>query len=235
MEDDLYLIDRKLSGELTPPEEETFAQRLQQDPEFAEQYALSQTMIETLREQHLREEMRSWRWETDRRRQRQRWQYGIAAGLALLLLAAGGWYLSSTQPTPQSLYETYYTVYPADPVLRGEPTVDYNQAMTLYREGRYQEAIPLFEELQATDGADVWTALFLGNSYLNVDRTEEALRYFMQVADSEDAIIRQYGQWYLAMTYLKREEQEAARDLLQTLSDQPGMFQKKAQALLSEL
>ena len=235
MEDDLYLIDSKLSGELTPAEEKVFAQRLEQDSEFAEQYALSQLMVETLREQHLREEMRGWRRETNRRRQRQRWQYGVAAGLALLLLAGGGWYLSSTQPTPQSLYETYYTVYPADPVLRGEPTVDYNQAMTLYREGRYAEAIPLFEALQATDQADIWTALFLGNSYLNVDRTPEAVRYFKQVAASEDAIIQQYGRWYLALTYLKREEQEAARALLQRLSDQPGMFQKKAQALLSEL
>ena len=235
MEDDLYIIDRKLAGELTPPEEETFAQRLRRDPEFAEQYALGQAMIQSLRDHHLKEEMRGWIRAADRRRRRQRWQYGLAAGLALLLLAAGGWYLGSTQPTPQSLYETYYTVYPADPVLRGEPTVDYNQAMTLYREGRYREAIPLFEELQRIDDSDVWVALFLGNSHLNVDQTDDALRYFGQVAASDDAIIQQYGRWYLALTHLKRGEQAAAQALLISLNEQPGMFRKKAQALLSEL
>ena len=236
MEDDLQLIERKLAGELSPPEETTFSQRLSQDTEFAEQYALGQMMIATLRDHHLKQEMQGWSREVVGQRKRRRRQYGIAAAIALLLTTtAGVWYISSLQPTPQALYETYYTVYPADPVLRGEPTVDYNQAMRLYREEQYREAIPLFEELQANDSADVWIALFLGNSYLNTGKTEAAIRYFSQVAQADDAIVRRYGQWYLALSYLKSENQVAAKEQLQQLSEQPGMFQRKAQMMLEEL
>ena len=235
MENDLQLIERKLAGELSAPEEATFSRRLSQDAEFAEQYALGQMMINTLRDYQLKEEMQSWAQEARRQKQRRR-QYALAAGVALFLMTAAGiGYLTTLQPTPQSLYETYYTVYPADPLLRGQPTVSYNQAMNLYREERYREAIPLFEELQKSDSTDAWIALFLGNSYLNVDQTDAAVQYFKQVANADDAIVRRYGQWYLALSYLKTGDQPAAEQLLEQLSTQPGMFQNKAQAMLDKL
>ncbi len=235
MEDDLQLIERKLAGELSPPEETTFSQRLSQDAEFAEQYALGQMMIASLRDHHLKQEMQGWSKAAARQQKRRR-QYGIAAAAAFLLTAtAAVWYVSSLQPTPQALYETYYTVYPADPVLRGEPTVDYNQAMRLYQEERYQEAIPLFEELQANDSTDPWIALFLGNSHLNTGETEAAIRYFGQVAEADDAIVRRYGQWYLALSYLRNGDLSASEEQLRSLSEQPGMFQRKAQIMLEEM
>lgn len=236
MEHDLQLIERKLAGELSAPEEATFSQRLSQDSQFAEQYALGQVMIDTLRDYQLKEEMQSWARAATRRRKRQRTKYALAAGVALLLVTAAGiGYFTTIQPTPQALYETYYTVYPADPLLRGQPTVDYNQAMNLYREEHYQEAIPLFEELQKSDSTDAWIALFLGNSYLNVNQTGAAIQHFKQVAEADDAIVRRYGQWYLALSYLKTGDQPAAEQLLRQLSAQPGMFQNKAQAMLDKL
>ena len=250
MKHDLQLIDRKLSHELTETEEQVFVQRLARDEDFARQYAFALAAIEALQEQPLRDEIRSWTTQSETispevrpskaitpfppKKQLPPHWYAIAATV-LLLIGLGVWYLNSQSATPESLYETYYTVYPADPVLRGEPTADYSQAMQYYREGQYAQAIPLFEALYQADSTDEWVALFLGNSYLNTDEPEQATRYFEQVAASEDMIVRQYGQWYLALSYLKSNHLDQARVLLTPLSEKPGIFQKKAQAMLREL
>ena len=238
-EEDYLLIEKKIDGTLTTEEARAFDRRQTEDKEFAEAYALQQSAIDTFRREHpqrLKEEMRAMHEEmkAERRQQQEsRRPYAIAAVVALLLVATSLFFFLRT-PSSQDLYAEYYHPYRATIVGRGASPEQKNQTEQLYSEGRFAEAIPLLQTLVAeTDGTetDRWR-LILGNAYLQMDSTTQALDQFEQITDAD---YQPYARWYTAMSHLKAEDTDAAQKVLQLLANQPSPFRSKAQQLLNEL
>ena len=241
-EEDYLLIDKKLNNELTSDEARAFEQRYAQDPTFAEEYALQQHLVDTLRSQHarqLKQEMKKLHEEVkaERRRHRHRWAYAVAATIALLLVAGAAFFYFRA-PTSEALYSAYYHPYRADPLVRGESdsTFSYDQAVQLYRTGQYPDAIPLLEHLLVVDTTHRdKVLLLLGNSHLNGGGLSSAIAYFQQATTSPNPAIQKFATWYLALSYLKNDNISAARPLLESIASHPGMYQAKAKELLKEL
>ena len=231
---DHELIDKQLEGQLSLAEAERFTERLASDPVFAQTYRTQREAIDTLRAHHdqeLREEVRHLHHRVKARQQRRtRWYYAAAA---VVLLSVGGaaayWYMLT--PQPEELYAAYYTVYPAQRVTRGTDTAANQRGIQQYGAGRYREAIPLLGQLAATDSLRDRAQLLLGNAYLQTEQWTEATRTFAAVAASDDALLRQQGQWYLALSYLRQGQWKEARPLLETLAAE-GLYQKEASEML---
>ena len=234
---DYELIDKKVEGKLTFEEDLHFAERMRQDSEFAEAYRTQHLAIDALQTHHtqaLRTEVKQMYTRVKARRQQKvRWYYAAAAVILLSMVSlAAYWYLLS--PASEQLYATYYTVYPAQRITRGEDTTSYSVGLRLYSEGQYAEAIPYLEPLAATDSLRDRMHLLLGNAYLQTGQLAEAQRVLSKVAASDDALLRQQGQWYLALSYLKQEDTSQARAILEELSLE-GMYQKEASEVLTYL
>ena len=232
MHDQDDLIEKKLDGTLSAAEMRRFEELLRTDPAFAQAYATQRGMIAALRERYkenLHQQLEiGYQTYQENRRQRQGY-YGLAA--VLLVAVLGGWFwLSIDQP----LFDRYYQPYEAV-VYRGASSSTANQAVIHYHQEQYVEAIPLLQSLQQTgDNTEYWT-LLLGNVYLQLDSITQAIEQFAQVATSSHHSYSQYGSWYLAMGHLRDKNMTAARETLQHIARQPGLFQHKAQQLLQEL
>ena len=238
-DEDYLLIEKKIDGMLTAEEARAFDQRQAEDEEFAEAYALQQSAIDTLRREHpqrLKAEMRAIHEEMKAERRQQRHPqrpYAIAAVVALLLVATALFFFLRT-PSSQDLYAEYYHPYRATVVGRGTSPAQKSQAEQLYSEGRFAEAIPLLQTLVADTASGRWR-LILGNAYLQIDSTAQAIAQFERVTASHETDYQPYARWYIAMSYLKANDATAAKEILLSLVNQPGPFRSKAQQLLNEL
>ena len=241
-EADYILIDKKLDEDLTPDEAQAFDQRCAHDPEFAEEYALQQQLIDTFRAHHpqrLKAEMKALHQEVKSERQIQHRKriYAIAATITLLLVATIAFFYFRP-PSPEALYAEYYHPYQAKFVVRGAPSAQKgSQAEDLYDAGQLATAIPLLGELSETEQgalADRWR-LILGNAYLQSDSIPQAIRQFERVTKSSNGEYQEFAKWYTAMSLLKAGDTQAAENILQPIANQPGPFQDKARQLLDEL
>ena len=233
---DYELIDKKIEGELTFEEGKRFDEQMAQDSEFADAYHTQQLAIETLQmhyTQTLRTEVKQMYTQVKARRQQKvRWYYAAAVILLSMVSLATYWYL--LPPASEQLYATYYTVYPAQRITRGEDTTSYSVGMRLYNNSEYAAAIPYLQQLTTTDSLHDRTHLLLGNAYLQTRQLAKAQEVLSPVAASEDALLRQQGQWYLALSYLKQNNISQARAILEELSLE-GMYQKEAAEILDDL
>lgn len=234
---DYELIDKKIESELTSEEGKRFDERMAQDSEFADAYHTQQLAIETLQMHHtqtLRTEVKQMYSRSKvRRQQKVRWYYAAAAVVLLSMVSlATYWYL--LPPASEQLYATYYTVYPAQRITRGEDTTSYSVGMRLYDNSEYAAAIPYLQQLATTDSLYDRTHLLLGNAYLQTGQLAKAQEVLSPVAASKDALLRQQGQWYLTLSYLKQNNISQARAILEELSLE-GMYQKEAKEILNNL
>lgn len=231
MHDQDDLIEKKLDGTLTAEESQHFKVLLRTDPAFAQAYATQRGMITALRE-HYKEDLHQQLeagYQTYRENRRRQSYYGIAAVLLLALL--GGWFWFGTD---QSLFDRYYQPYEA--VVYRSASSAANEAIIYYNQEQYAETIPLLQSLQQSGDSIAYWTLLLGNAYLQLDSTTQAIDQFTQVAAvSSNNTYTQYGRWYLVMSYLKNKDTTSAREALQLIARQPGLFQQKAQQLLEEL
>ncbi|MGB3849282.1 MAG: hypothetical protein WA958_04895 [Tunicatimonas sp.] len=226
------LIEKKLDNTLTAEEARRFDDLLRADPAFAQAYATQQGMVTSLREHYredLHRQLEAGYQSYQQTRQWQRRYFGIAATLLIGLL--GGWFWFSTD---QSLYNQYYHPYEV-PVYRSS-SLPVNQATVYYNQEQYAEAVPLLKSLQQSEDHTAYWSLLLGNAYLQLDSTTQAIDQFERVAaQSSNNNYTQYGRWYLAISYLRDKNITATRETLQPIARQPGLFQQKARQLLEEL
>ena len=226
------LIEKKLDRTLTAEEEQRFDHLLRADPAFVQAYATQRGMVASLREHYkedLHQQLEAGYQSYQQNRQRQRRYFGIAAALLISLLGGWFWFI-----TDQSLYDQYYQPYEVS-VYRSSSS-SANQASIYYSQGQYAEAIPLLRSLQQAGDSTAYWSLLLGNAYLQLDSTTQAIDQFERVAaQSSNNNQAQYGRWYLAMSYLRGRNITATRETLQPIARQPGLFQQKARQLLEEL
>ena len=248
---DEYLYERikqYQSGQLPEADRLAFEQQLATDPAFADEVAAWAAVHAGIQEKGDaelnrqltdlgRQLLRQTSHTTDsplRRRHFPRWAYAAAAAILLLLLA---WPLYQRLSRPQAadpgaLYAAYFHPLQA-PALRDAAAPPWQ---TAYQKQQYPAAIAALQTLLA-DTAYARRAeaqLFLGISYLAAGQAPEALAAFDQV--SNESISFDEAQWFSALAYLKQNDPEAAKRLLQSIANQAGHSRRtEAGQLLQQL
>lgn len=236
---DYLLIDKKIEGTLTSEELRRFKRKLAEDADFAEAYELQHTAIASLRlHQHRKrkEEVRALYESVKEKRGKHRqlrW-YALAAAVVLVAVSGLAYSLMHRSSSPEDLFAQYYTPYPVISTRNATARTDSTQAIMKYAQEDYPAAIPLLEKLSEQAERVQWQ-LLLGNAYLKTNQTKPAIATFQQVADYPDTVVQQYGRWYLALALLKNNQPEVAQNQLETIAQQPGLYQTQAQTLLDAL
>ena len=116
---------------------------------------------------------------------------------------------------------------------RGTNTItDKGKAYEAYDNGRYDEAMILFEDItKSADDPIVY--LCLGNAQLKVGQLEKAEKSFNHVLTKHEDLVTP-ASWYLALTYLKQNRMERAKSALWQIS-KSSTYGEKAQNLLKDL
>ena len=177
---------------------------------------------------------------------RRNWMYYAAA---LALLVAVGIYLNKIRGS-RALYEGYFSPHPNTLIsyARGNDVPkefsrfspqEYNlivRAMKHYENGNYAKAAGLFEQNVEKKSENAGLVFYMAVSQLGADKTEKAVDNLSYLKKLQNPPYKEAINWYLALAYLKYNQTEKAKALLEGISnhsDHP--HSKSARELLEEL
>ena len=207
-------IDRYLRGELPEADRNAFEAELNQSPDLAAELALQKDMEQFLRKQDRRaalkgqlENMGSEFFQNTapketgrivplRRNQTMRWVIGLAATIALILVAR----FLLFQP---DLYEQYGQHPPLAMIEKSNAAQDNLAAMeSAFNQKDYAKALPLLQTYVQEKPEDIQAQLYLAICLLETGKYTAARNLFAPISSGESSFV-DYGQWYLALSYLK--------------------------------
>jgi tetratricopeptide (TPR) repeat protein len=237
-------IDRFLRGELPEDEKKALETELSQNADLATELALQKDMEAFLRKQTQRaalqdqlqavggeffqtfEKAEPGRIISLPRRQTLRWVIGIAASIALLLVAR-----FLLQP---NLYDQFAQHPPLAMIEKSNEVQDNLAAMeAAFNQQDYARALPLLQAYQRQKPEDLQVELYLGICWLETQQYAKANAVFQKISQTESSF-KDYGQWYLALSYLKQGNKTACRKILLEVPAE-SEFAAKAQKLLKRL
>lgn len=156
----------------------------------------------------------------------------IAASLVFIIGLGTVLWQVSQKNSAHDLYMAYYIPYPADDVTRGATEKKPNEFLKNYRQKKYKEVSIELEKLMVVSKNEK-LRLYLGNSYLNIGREQDALLEFKKVSDTSRYY--QHANWFRALTYLKLEDAQLSISILQDIMKHNGIYKHKAAKLVEKL
>ncbi len=149
-----------------------------------------------------------------RHRKSKVYSWSIAASIAILIGVSWFGYNTFSNPNYNELFDTNYEPYPntVHLITRGEAHLsEEKKAFIAYESGHYKEAVSLFSTLDQNLN---YLDLYMGISYLNIDDTEKAIELFRK-AETKDHEFKEAANWYLALAYLKNNDEQRAKTVLE--------------------
>jgi len=162
----------------------------------------------------------------------------ISSAAAVLIIAIGLWMIFGSKPSAEELFVSYYQPYQ---VIDGQTRSDdkivnqqFIEAVRLYKSGKFVDASQKFENLLKIDENSSKMRLLPSITLIEQQNYENAIKGFKDIilANGEHTV---EAKWYLSLCYLKTNQINEAKLLLEELSDTPGYFKTRSAELLSEL
>lgn len=158
------------------------------------------------------------------------WWIGLAASVMLAVLAIFFFSKEDKALTSDELFAMYYQPLQApEPVFRGENNSStpqkVQQASDLYGNGQYDQAIAYYQELLKEYPLHPKYTLFLGLSYMQQEKYNEAIALFNTHVPSGTTYDEDI-QWYLSLAHLKQGNLNTARTMLEKFRDSEGSYYK---------
>ncbi len=143
----------------------------------------------------------------------------------LILLAS----CQSPEADTSTVLEDYFQPYP-NKVLTIDSSIAATtlagQALRLYEQKRYDQAVVLFDELiqveRQVEARYRWL-FYKGNAQLGQGQLEKALDTFSYIPGTHP--LYEDSRWYMALAFLQMDNKNAAREALQEISSQHEKYE----------
>jgi hypothetical protein len=166
------------------------------------------------------------------------WIYRIAAAFVFLLLAGILIKVSIyNSASSENLYQKYHNTYTTDRVMRSGQTneMPVEKALRLYNEGSYTEALAAFQTIAGSENPDYMSVFFSGLSYLELNRSGEAITAFKSIPADWNSPLKEHRDWYLALALLRNGNNTEAAATLQQIQANQGYYAEKAIKILRKI
>lgn len=121
------------------------------------------------------------------------------------------------------------------PASRGDvDTAPLELGIDEYKNGKFEKALNGFNDFLGTNPQYLEVRYYRGLTLLKLDKREEAVEDFQEVANSESEH-REHAEWYLALTYIKLRQKDKAVELLKGMEQSSQTQSEKATHLLSKI
>lgn len=158
-----------------------------------------------------------------------RWIWAVAASLALIFVAWWGFRVGLQDPN-QKLYETYYETDPGlITAMSGTDSYEFDRGMVDYKEGKYQEALTLWEPLLEQNPSGDTLLYFVAMANLELENFQESQKILQRILSESSSEFEEDAKWYLALIYLKQGKLEQVKTLLSNVE------RPEAKQLLEEI
>lgn len=238
------LFEKYLDGKLSPENLAALQKEAENDPELLEELKLTRGLIAGLRVQEKRKvraeltELYNASKDAPAAGKSKTFpyiSYGIAASVLVIVVAVVLLYSrNSALDKSQELFASYYKPMIVQSADRGDGD-GLPQALAYYSNEDYQRAAKSFEAIIAQNPTAIKSKALLGNCYLLLGRTEEAISLFEVLKNEKDPFIAQYSHWYLSLAYLKAGRLAHCRENLLQISKSDMVHSDDASELLTEL
>lgn len=162
--------------------------------------------------------------------------------LLLLMVLAGLYFMKrqSDQPTVSTaeIFAAHYEPFPntINGKVRGDVgrvsdrELDFQQAMLLYDQGDYQEALVYMEGLSI----DAVNLIYQGIALLETEQTAAAIQTFDEAIGLRDEEVQDAACWYFALAHIKAGNKVQAQIALQRILQMDKHYKKKEAADILE-
>lgn len=234
--DQEYLLDLYLNGQLSGETQVAFDKALESDSAFADKVKAGELAIVGLKSHYIERRIAEIKKKVDGGAKIKtiswyRRPLAIAASIGLLIVAGIVAYLNINQT---SLYQQY-AEHPrlAITQMSSDGSYDLSKAETAFNTGDYTTARTELTSYLTTNPNDTLALFYQGIGFLELNEFPEALRIFTTIGNGQSDF-QALGQWYLALTYLKQEDEVRTQQILQEITVDSEKY-NDAQALLKKL
>lgn len=154
--------------------------------------------------------------------------YRVAAAACVLVLIGVGVMQFVGGNTDAQLFNQNFNHLQATFVERDDSNSYLTEAVDLYEKKQYAAANPKFDAFLAKDPNNIAASLYAGISHLAVGETNKAIPLFQKVIADQNENYTESAQWYLALSYLKNKDKNAAKTLLEEIRNTPGHEKREA-------
>lgn len=240
-----YFIERYISCEMTESERQWFIKEMQDNEELRSEVDLRKKSDEIIKKQAIMSlraklaEMENARLHKERtavvRRMALLKYAAVFAGVALitsLILFTGN------TLTSEEIVNQFYKTYDAPASQRSfdiNTNTDYILGLKYYNSQDYRNAAYQFAKVLDKNPNDMQTHLLSGVSNMEEKRYNDAKRSFTTVIDDNNNLFIESARWYLALCYLKTEENTKASQLLVSIKKEGGLYSREAKKILRKI
>ena len=118
-------------------------------------------------------------------------------------------------------------VYNMDMVLR--------DGLNAFNNANYAKSLSFFAILLDLNKKDVNALFYSGLSYYHTDKAQYAITMLDRVLENENNVFHQEAEWYKALALIKKNDKEAAKELLLKINAKQGFYADKAGDKLKEM
>lgn len=175
----------------------------------------------------------------------------IAAGLALIILTGIVYYVYSGEQrnSNQQLFSSYYNPPDNQSLMEEiednmsgfanqdkERWIALQEGMIAYENKNFGQAEGLLEQYVKTFPSDFDARFYLAITKFQLDKTNEGRNILIQLENSYQKDERDIISWYLALAYVKLNQEEAAKELLtELLQKKEGVYYEQVNQLLKAI
>jgi hypothetical protein len=166
------------------------------------------------------------------------WQFLAAASITLMLVLSTFSYFYFSGSPSDKLFSQYYQHYDAGLVTRSVSANDVNELVTaiqLYDKSMYKDAIVQFEKIIKADATNTAARFFIGVSYIEVKNYNKAIENLAFVVTKNDTAFAEHAQWYLALCYVKTNQNSKAKQILNVIASGKNYYKSMAQQVLQKI
>lgn len=217
-------IDDFLLGRMNEGDKVAFQKQIKEDPVLEKEVALQQKIIRGIKafnNQELKARLKEIHKQVASKpeeapRLHPVYRYAAAAASLLFLTMVAYWMF---QPKgPADLYQAYYEPYSFAAGSRDANEKLLVEASTLYQQEQFQAALPKLDSLTKKDPDSLDYQLALGICYMEIGANNNANAIFQGIIQNGNALYVDQARWYLALSLLKGDQKNEARDLLNILT-----------------
>jgi tetratricopeptide (TPR) repeat protein len=231
------LIDKYFSNSLSPKEQLEFNKLLRSDEKFKKEFSFQKDLQKAIyRNQRtdLKKVLQNFEQNKSVVKLFNSSKKWLAAASILLIIGFGFIYINNNVfPSPDELFVQNYEPYRniVLPIERGDNSnTIVHSAFVAYENENYHKAINLFNSVPNKN--EPYILFYKSMCYMSLNRTGDAISLLKTIAWSDDDPnsennFKELANWYLALAYLKLNENEQARKQFSIIANDTDDVYKK--------
>lgn len=236
---DYQIFEAYLAGDLSEADAKTHQERLTNDRDYKESFELYQALNKQIADEwktkegveHFKKEVSTISQDYFQKEKKSSFPWMKIAAAACLIIAVGLYFLLGQFSKPQ--YDAIAQIPTAHLTERSADGALYSQAESAFNEGKYADAITLFDQIINEDAEAQSIKLYQAIAYMEMGAEHKARKRYNEVIE-EGSGFSQEALWYAALNELKFENYKACKEYLLEIKSSASRY-KEAKELLSKL